>query len=82
MKTLDFKHDGHLPILLKNATRSKALEPVCLFGPPHPPIVTQSRWREGRVRGKNMELHWWRYVLSPLGFYKWKGNDYIYVKGL
>ena len=37
-----FQAPGHLPILFKNAPRSKALEPVCLFRPPLPPIVTQS----------------------------------------
>jgi hypothetical protein len=47
MKTLNFKHYGHLPILIKNTPRSKALEPVCLFRPPLPPIVTQSPRGEG-----------------------------------
>jgi hypothetical protein len=50
MKTLNFKHYGHLPILIKNTPRSKALEPVCLFRPPLPPIVTQSPRGEGGER--------------------------------
>jgi hypothetical protein len=50
MKTLNFKHHGHLPILFKNTPRSKALEPVCLFRPPLPPIVTQSlREKENQI---------------------------------
>jgi hypothetical protein len=52
MKTLNFKHRGHLPILFKNTPRSKALEPVCLFRPPLPPIVTQSPGERGRMRGQ------------------------------
>jgi hypothetical protein len=47
MKTSDFKHHGYLPILFKNTPRSKALEPVCLFRSPIPPIVKQVP-REGK----------------------------------
>jgi len=56
MKTLDFKHHGHLPIPFKNTPRSKALEPVCLSRSHLPPFVTQSLEGEGRggeqLRGK------------------------------
>jgi len=52
MKTLDFKHHGHLPIPFKNTPRSKALEPVCLSRSHLPPFVTQSLEGEGRGGGQ------------------------------
>ena len=51
MKTLNFKHHGHLPIVFKNTPRSKALELVCLFRFPPPPIVTQPLGGEGWGEG-------------------------------
>ena len=48
MKTLRFKHHGHLPILSKNSPRSKAFESVCLLRFDLPPIATQSL-KGGRI---------------------------------
>jgi len=49
MKTLRFKHHGHLPILSKKTTRSKAFESACLFRSYLPPIATKSPGGEGLV---------------------------------
>jgi hypothetical protein len=49
MKTLRFKHHGHLPILSKKTPRSKALESVCLSRSYLPPIATKSPGGEGFV---------------------------------
>jgi len=49
MKTLRFKHHGHLPILSKKSPRSKALESIFLFRSYLPPIATKSPGGEGFV---------------------------------
>ena len=66
MKTFDFKHHGHLPILFKNAPHSKVLEPVCLFPSYLLSIVTQSLSKGG---WGGFESYFQRNFYVSLGFH-------------